>query len=567
MSFSKNIKSIDKKSILKFLKNFIIGSSIARKMFRLYFLILIIFACLLFLPISFNDFYTPEGVVFKNGGYLINIGNNPSFQNPAFDDIKKVFHLDFFDILFTSFSAFSDTGLVLAPTVVIFSTFGKVILMFLIQIGGFGIMFFIFLVWKVILRQDKISINQMLLAQAEKGTTKIGQTSKMLLSTSIAIIILQFFFGIFYSLWFMYVPAYTQLPAGAGTDFTINSDEKMYLYNNASASFLAGFFHSVSSINNAGFDIIGVNSLAPYRNGIHSIFLFVTMFQFVLGGIGFPIIYDILSRLKFKKKIKWIKNRKIYFYKIYSNKKHKISLLTKIALSTNLIMIAVSVSMLFIFECTPVGAGNNLLWTASSESFGSGAEGYYNKSVQIIFQALSTRSAGFATINNANLNESSQWFFSFLMFVGGAPSSTAGGIRTTTFAIIMISIFCRLIGKKQVHVFKRSITKDDIFQSFIILLTAVILVTVGGVIMTSTTSNFTTNNPFTVGIFQSASAFGTSGLSLMGDLENINWFGKLYLMFLMFIGQYGISSTLLALNRKRIKSNTFAYIEESIKLG
>ncbi len=559
MFFSKNKKpfnseKFNKKIVLTFIKNFIIGSSTARKMFRLYFLILIIAACLLFLPISFQGNYE-----FINGEYV--------FDFPNAEKIR----IDFFDILFTAFSAFSDTGLVVAPTSMIFSTFGKIVLMFLIQIGGFGIMFFIFLVWKWFMRRDKISINQMLMAQAEKGTTKIGQTSKMLISTSISIIIIEIIFGLFYSIWFLHVPAYEQeiLPNG----FTCDKNVLNNLYNNPANAFFAGFFHSVSSINNAGFDIIGVHSLAPYKNGINSIFLLMTSIEFIIGGIGFPILFDIFSKISIKKHENFLKkpvkifNKMIYKYNSFSvsrNKTHRVSLLTKLAISTTLIVSLLSIAMWFLFETTIIGSGTNMLWN-EQVAFGTGSEGYFNKSVQIIFQSLSTRSAGYSTFNLNNLNQSTKWLATFLMFLGGAPSSTAGGVRTTTFAIGIITIFSRLIGRNKPSAFKRSFAANDIKQSYIVIFSALFLVSIGGIILSS--SNKNGNEIFTNSIFEASSAFGTTGLSTFGYYYDVYWVGKLYLMFLMFIGQFGVSSTLLALNRKRIKTNRFTYIEEAITIS
>ncbi len=573
MFFLKNKKpknpSFKKKDPKKILKNILIGSSTSRKMFRLYFLILIIFACLLFTPIAFT-----KNATFENGGYTVTIPTVDATIE-TLGTSSKTIRIDFFDILFMAFSAFSDTGLTLIPVYSTFTIFGKIMLMLLIQIGGFGIMFFIFLVWKLVMRKDKLSINQLLLAQSEKGTTKIGQTSKMLITSSIGIIIIEIIFGLFYSLWFLYVPAYDQILKD-GNSFTVDSDKFTYLYHHANYAFFAGFFHSVSSINNAGFDIVGMNSLAPYRNGVHSIFLLATCIQFIIGGIGFPILYDIFARFHvYKKDIilkrKVILGRKeiriIPWIKIERKKNYHISLLSKVVLVSTLAISLFGIGIWFLFETTSMGAGDNLLWTDNSGAFGYGDVSYFNKSVQIIFQSLSTRSAGFSTIDCNTLNQSTKWLGSFLMFVGGSPSSTAGGIRNTTFSICLVDIVARLSGRNKPSMFKRSITDDNIKQSFVVSFVALIIVALGGVILAS----FMHINVDDYGntIFLSCSAFGTTGLSPVSydALESLNWFAKLYLMFLMFVGQFGISSTLLALNRIKVKANRFNYMEESIRIG
>ena len=236
------------------IKNIIIGSSTSRKMFRIYFLLLLIFSILLYLPISLEPFRL-EGF----GGDQFNlqyINNEYVMTLKVFDGSKWVnsnqtFHFGFFDCLFTAFSAFSDTGLTLAPTYQVFSTFGSIILMILIQLGGFGIMFLFFLIWKIFNRMDKVTIGQTLLAQSEKGNTKIGDTEKMLITSSIFILVIELFFGFFFSFWFLLKPAY--IPIVQQNGLTIDSSTYNHLYMNPANSFLAGFFHSISSINNAGF--------------------------------------------------------------------------------------------------------------------------------------------------------------------------------------------------------------------------------------------------------------------------------------------------------------------------
>ena len=223
--------------------------------------------------------------------------------------------------------------------------------------------------------------------------------------------------------------------------------------------------------------------------------------------------------------------------------------------------------MSFLFETTDMGAGYNYLWNDDSGAFGKGDIAYYNKSVQIIFQSLSTRSAGFSTINCDQLNQSTKWLSSFLMYVGGAPSSTAGGIRNTTLTICLVAICSRLIGRNKSSIFKRTLREEDIKQSFIVSFVALILVSLGGVIVAWFLNTDVDNYSNT--IFLASSAFGTTGLSTIGyaDIDKVNWFCKLYLMFLMFIGQFGISSTLLAFNRRKIKTNCFSYIEEAVRIG
>lgn len=573
----------------KKMKNFFLGST-TKKIFWIYLIILFIGSILLFLPISFNAFELEgfNGSIYNfktsGAGYSFNYwppGEIYHTPNQIGGEGKSiVFHFSFLDSLFTAFSSFSDTGLGMGATSQIFSTFGKLVMMFLIQVGGFGIMFFVFYIWKILEfvgKKNKITINQALLAQAERGNTKIGNTPRMLTITSLCILSLQFVYAIFYSLWFMYVPAFQQITDVANPNgFLISSDLYTPLYQNSNNAFFAGFFHSVSSVNNAGFDIIGSNSMAPYRNGVHSILLLVTISEFVIGGIGFPVIYDLLSKYKIVVIRKWNKwDRRYFSFRIRRDRSHRRSLLTKVSIVTYIFVAIFAIVGCFIFECTSIGAGNNQLWNSTSEAFGAPGSSisYYNKSVQIIFQSFSTRSAGYSTFNLSNLNPATKWFMTFLMFVGGSPSSTAGGIRTTTLAVILITIYSKLIGRVRPRAFRRSFQRDDIVNAFVVGFSGLFIVSIGGIIIVSSLSSNSGNNTdfsqsdsFTNAMFITSSAFGTTGLST-NDIKNLDWYAKLYLMFLMFIGQYGLSSTLLSIKKNKLNKNSFQYISEEIKIG
>lgn len=567
--FSNKIKNI---FTLENFKKFLFGSSTGRKMFRLYFLILLLSAILLYLPISFNQFFEygyGEQFNYINNAYEIHLEDG------------TIMRFNFFDCLFMSFSAFSDTGLSLFSISSVFSIYGKIILMITIQVGGFGVMFFIFLFWKIFLRSDKLSVNQTLLAQYEKGNTKVGNTDKMLVTSSLIIITLEILFAFFYSLWFLLVPSYeqVQVPNAEHLPIYIDSPDGVYssVYHNPSEAFFAGFFHSVSVVNNAGFDILGSNSLSAFKNGVHTIFLFVTAFQFILGGIGFPVIFDILSKWKIVREKKYVLDEKKCKVKktilhVVKDSNHKLSLFSKLTLSTYFIVAAFGILFIFIFEATPVGGGHNYIW---EDKYMFGEYGttlsWYNKSINLIFQTLSTRSAGYCTFDNSLLNTMSKWLNIALMFIGGSASSTAGGIRVTTLAIIAIVIFKKIKGSKRVSIFKRNLAGTDILNSFIVLTISIILVAIGGVVILSNVENAYNyddlgNTYFTDAIFMCTSAFGTTGLSVI-NIDYLDWWSLLYLMILMFIGQYGVSTTILAIRRSKVKENLFNYVTESVRIG
>lgn len=226
----------------------------------------------------------------------------------------------------------------------------------------------------------------------------------------------------------------------------------------------------------------------------------------------------------------------------------------------------------FLFECTILGGGDNELWTDTSAMFGTGNDTltYYNKSVNIIFQSVSTRSAGYFTFNNDIMNPITKWLNIALMFIGGSASSTAGGIRTSTLAIIFLTIKSRLKGSYSVNVFKRSIKNEDVINSFIVLTVAIVIIAIGGIVLMSSfkqdINNSIIDNAFTNSIFMCTSAFGTTGLTTT-NVDNLTWIAKVYLMFLMFVGQLGVSSTILAFKRNRVKDNLFRNLSEDVRIG
>jgi Trk-type K+ transport system membrane component len=134
------------------------------------------------------------------------------------------------------------------------------------------------------------------------------------------------------------------------------------------------------------------------------------------------------------------------------------------------------------------------------------------------------------------------------MFIGGSPSSTAGGIRTTTLAVILLTIFAKIKGQKNVNVFHRKISEDTIRESFLVTLTAVMLVAISAIIIFYTLiSGSDIPEQYTVlqCVYEATSAFGTVGFS-MGITSYINHFGQIVLCFVMFVGQLGVSSMLLS---------------------
>lgn len=268
-----------------------------------------------------------------------------------------------------------------------------------------------------------------------------------------------------------------------------------------------GIFHSVSAFCNAGFStydssLIGMNNLIKYT----------VMALIIVGGIGYHVIYEIVKKYKIEKRL---------------------SLHTKIVLITTVSLIFVGTLLIFVFERGKISVSDCL------------------------FQSVTARTAGFNTVNLLNLHYLSLFFITLLMFIGASPGSTGGGIKTTTFFIVVFSIFKILKGKKNVVIFHRQIPENIILKSFAILAVYFIVVFLGTLAML-----YQNTHGFLNTLFEVTSALGTVGLSL-GISSEAGMYGKLILIFIMFIGRVGPASIVMFTfkNDKEIK---IKYPEESV---
>ena len=255
-----------------------------------------------------------------------------------------------------------------------------------------------------------------------------------------------------------------------------------------------GLFHSVSAFCNAGFStfdtsIINFNPLIKYT----------ISFLIVIGGIGYFVIYEFIEKYR--------KNIKFSFH-------------TKIVLLTTLLLIVLGAVLLFVFE------NGNLNITDS------------------FFQSVTARTAGFNSIEINNLNYASLFLLLLLMFIGASPGSTGGGIKTTTFFVMIYSVFSLLKGKTEVVIFNRRIALKTIIKAFAtsFIYFGVIII---GTILILEESQMKLQDV----IFEVISATGTVGLSL-GITPNLDDFGKVIIILLMFIGRIGPASLALATMKK-----------------
>lgn len=488
-------------SFKKFLKLLFIGNTRPRQMFNLYFYTLLVGTILLM---------TPWATVTGQWQFL-----------PAF---------------FTAGSAFSDTGLTVKSTANDFTFFGQFIILILIKFGGIGLITVKLALLSLFQFHRNTSLKERLLLQGERGSNKLGTTIDVLKIGIIVMTITEFLGAIVLFLYFYFVPN-NNITYGT-TSIPHGFHQHLWL------SLWAGVFHSVSAVNNAGFDIVGKQSLIPFKS--HYFVQWIFMLEFVIGGIGFPVFYDLYH---------WFKNKS-------HGKSYRFSLFTKITTFTYFLVAFFGVGSVLFIEYFSQNVDNNANLTPvfNNPSFSDAL-------MATIFNTMSTRNAGFYTIDLNKFHISSQVIQSIMMWIGSSPASTAGGIRTTTLAIIILTIFAIARGKNDVTIFKRKIPDNAVRMSFVVAFLASFLVFLSIMIIISENILLDKNRDitFTQIFFDVSSAFGTTGLSLF-DNAKLGIVSQLSLILLMFVGQLGVSTTVLAWSDRKSKT-TISRLEENVLIG
>ena len=405
----------------------------------------------------------------------------------------------FVNALFTATSAVCVTGLVVVDTGTHWTTFGKTVILLLIQIGGIGFMSMATLF--AVLLGKKISLKERLIIQQAVGQNTLSGVVKFSLYMLGLTFMLESIGALLLS--FRFIPEYGVLK---GIGYSI--------------------FHAVSAFCNAGFDLIGNGrSLTPYVNDPLITLTIGTLI--ILGGIGFAVIVDVFSNFK----------------------KKRFTLHTRIVLTMTVFLLATGTLLFLIFEWNNI---NTL-----------GALTIPDKLMASFFQSLTTRTAGFNTIDTAGLTNGSKLLTIILMFIGGSPASTAGGIKTVTFGIILIMALTVIEGKDRVGIFKRDISYSIVNRAITIAVIAMILLITITMAMTVIESQF----EFMDILFEVASALGTVGLST-GVTPELSDTGKLLIIFTMFSGRVGTLTIAFALaNRQQNYKNLIQYPEEKVIVG
>jgi potassium uptake TrkH family protein len=414
--------------------------------------------------------------------------------------------MPFIDALFTSASASCVTGLIVVDTATYFTFKGQLIILFLIQLGGLGIISFTTF-FAVLLREGMGIKHQSIIHDFMSGESLFSSQGLLRQVIWLTVLIEGIGFLAIFLTW------------GPEAEFE-NLSQKLFF----------SLFHSISSFCNAGFSL--------YTNGMYEqpvrtayILHLVMACIVIIGGLGFSPIMDVFSPMALRERLAmpW--------------KDWKLN--SKIAIYMAIVLIVFGTAGFYLLERNNTLAGTNL-----TESL-----------ITSFFQSVVTRTAGFNTVDTTKLLDPTLILMMFLMFIGASPGSTGGGIKTTTFLLIAVSVISTIRGKKIISIDKRTIPMELLFKAFSVITFAAAYCLLAVFILSIT-------EPTQEGIkllFEQVSAFATVGLST-GVTPQLSPLGKILITFSMFLGRVGTVTLALAISRP-VLSNAFHYPDAHVMVG
>jgi trk system potassium uptake protein len=416
------------------------------------------------------------------------------------------------DALFTATSAVCVTGLVVLDTAVDFTSFGQGIILLLIQVGGLGILTFVS--YFSYFFKGQISYEKQIAMSAMNSSKAIGKELTLLKHILLITLTIEAVSAvlIFYS-----------VDQGS---FSSVADQAFF-----------AIFHAISAFCNAGFSTLS-SSLQEGSFEFNYGLQIIVAFTFILGGLGFPIVENIISFLKYRAK------QLFSFSKEMNYRPWVLNLNSRIALITSAFLTAGGFIAFYALEY------HNTLVRHNEAG----------KLITAFFGAVTPRTAGFNTVDTASLLFPTTLLLFFLMWVGASPKSTGGGIKTTTFAIAILNIISMAKGSSRIEIFRREIVEVTIKRAFAMIALSIIVISIGMVIIASQEPEMEMLNI----AFECVSAYSTVGLS-MGITAGLSSVSKLVLILLMFIGRVSALTVLFAIFRKTVVRN-YRYPKEEITI-
>ena len=402
--------------------------------------------------------------------------------------------------LFTSVSAVCVTGLVVADTWVQWSGFGQTVILLLIEIGGLGFMSAAFLAYFSLRR--KISIQQQMIMAESIGAVSmrdVVQRQKRLLLRAFCV-------------------------EGAGAlILTLRFAAEYPL----PLALRLGVFHAVSAFCNAGFDILGFRApgagMMTFRGD--PVVCLTLCALIILGGLGFLVWDEVLGE------------RRASRWSVY----------------TRLVLIATGALLLAgtVFTCV-------LEWNNPGTL---GPLPWPEKLLAAFFQSVTLRTAGFATVDQGLLTPAGKAFSMFLMLIGGSSGSTAGGLKTVTFVVLLVFLWNRIRGHRTVNVFHRTISDDHVLNAIVIFILMISIAFFGATVICATSSVDLAD-----GLYEAVSAIGTVGLSSAGTAR-LSLPARLLLMLMMYFGRVGVLTISVGFLRKKPAGEKYRYAGMDLLIG
>jgi len=407
--------------------------------------------------------------------------------------------IKFVDALFMSTSATCVTGLASISLVDDLSTFGQLVLLVLLQVGGLGIMTLSSSMAAIM--GKNLQMREQIIMQDVLDTTNTQELLELIIGIVRYTFVIEFIGSLILTLGY-YQDGY-------------EIGQSMYY----------GFYHAISAFCNAGFALFN-NNLEDFK--FSGLIHFTIAILITLGGIGFSVMKDFLQIVKTRSSFK------------------NLTVHSKIVIATHFFLLIFGFVYLFFGEFLHAFQ-DMTIWEKFQVS---------------MFQSVTTRTAGFNTINLNTLHPHSIYMMILLMFIGASPGSTGGGVKTTTFAVLLQSVTATLRGKETVEFFERKVPTQTVVKSIAIFIISLIIVSSALLVL----MRIEGDKSFLSIFFECVSAFGTVGLSL-GITPFLSTFGKIIISLIMFIGRVGPLTLVLALANRVALPKKVNYPEGKVLIG
>lgn len=415
--------------------------------------------------------------------------------------------ISFVDALFVATTSLCVTGLTPVVMAEQWNYFGQVVILFLMQFGGLGVITFTTTV--LLMLGKRITLKERMLIQDSYNLDSISGVVKLTKRIIKGTLLVEALGAVLYA--FVFIPEYGLLEG-----------------------IWKSVFHAVSAFCNAGLDTVSNCSFIVYQTNV--IINMATMLLIMLGGLGFPVWWDVLEVFRRARR------REILWRDVFS----KLNVHSKLVLVMTLGLVLGGGILIFLFEYNNPATIGNL-------SFG-------NKVMVSLFESVTLRTAGFQTIAQENMTEASTLLALFLMFIGGSPSGTAGGVKTVTMLILILSMLAAVQGTDEVRAFHRKISDNYVRRAV-----AVIVVFFVALMAITMALTITEDGSLVDIIFEAVSAMATVGLT-RGLTGSLTLAGKLIIILAMYLGRLGPITMALAFNAKKYEGKK-TYAEGKVIIG